>query len=124
MTKILYSKKIIQTSNLLCKRFRCYHSASKTHVTDILIDPNSCLTDLSDSLNSLNFPFIWENSIILQSYLRRGDELYEEVVQHWNKAKTRCQQFYGRDDILSVVRNYIGDKTNQPLVIYGSSGQS
>ena len=34
VTKILYFQKIIQTSDLLCERSRCYHSASKTHVAE------------------------------------------------------------------------------------------
>ena len=33
-SEILYFKKIIRTCHLLCKRPRCYHSASKTEVTE------------------------------------------------------------------------------------------
>ena len=38
-----------RTCHLLCNRPGCYHSASKTHVKD-----NSCFSDLSDSLKSMN----------------------------------------------------------------------
>ena len=49
-----YSKKA-QTCHLLWRRPGCYHSASKTHVRqDFLIESNSCFSDLSYSLNSLN----------------------------------------------------------------------
>ena len=51
------------------------------------------------------------------------DELHDEVIQHWNKAKERCKQFQGRENILAVIKNYIMDKTNQPLVIHGASGK-
>ena len=52
-----FFKKIILTCHVLCKRPRCYHSACKTQVIreDLSIEPNSCFSDLSDSLNSLNF---------------------------------------------------------------------
>ena len=38
VTKILYSKTIIQTCHLLCKRPRCYYSTSKTQVADRIFE--------------------------------------------------------------------------------------
>ena len=52
--KKLFVIKRAGTYYLLCKRQVCYHSESKTHVRDITFNPNSCFTDLSDSLKSLN----------------------------------------------------------------------
>ena len=46
-----YSKRA-QTCHLLCKRPGCYHSTRKTRVRGRI--PNSCFSDLSDSLNLLN----------------------------------------------------------------------
>ena len=46
--------KRVPTCSLQCKRPRRYHSTSKIQMRD-RIDPNSCFSDLSDSLNSLNF---------------------------------------------------------------------
>ena len=43
----------VGTQDLLCKRQRLYHSATGNTV-DPYTEPNSCLSDFSDSLNSLN----------------------------------------------------------------------
>ena len=43
----------VGTQDLLCKRQRLYHSATDNRA-DPYTKPNSCLSDFSDSLNSLN----------------------------------------------------------------------
>ena len=37
---------------------------------------------------------------------RAKDDLYEEVLQQWDLAKTRCRNFMGQDEALEV-RTYI-----------------
>ena len=44
----------VQTHYFLCEKQGLYHYATDTSVReDSQIDPNSCFSDLSDSLNSL-----------------------------------------------------------------------
>ena len=54
----------------MCKKPGCYRKARKTHVRDRIfkLKPNSGFVN---SLNSLNFRFIWEISNIFSSGLRR-----------------------------------------------------
>ena len=48
-------KTLARTHYLLCERQGLYHCATDTSDReDSKIDPDSCLTDFSDSLNSLN----------------------------------------------------------------------
>lgn len=49
-------------------------------------------------------------------------ELYEEVLQHWLLCKRQAQNFYGQQELISIVRNYISDTSDKPLVIYGDPG--
>ncbi len=51
------------------------------------------------------------------------DDLYEEVLQQWNKAKQRCMTFQGRQSLLMEIQQYILNKTDQPFVVYGNSGE-
>ena len=48
--KILYFKKIIWTCHFLCKRPRCYHSASKTHMSHFSY---ACKTEGENGISSL-----------------------------------------------------------------------
>ena len=41
------------------------------------------------------------------------DELYDEVLQQWDLARTRCQDFLGREDILEVSHTGLGPVSRQ-----------
>ncbi len=51
-----------------------------------------------------------------------SDALYNEVLEHAHQCVAKCEQFHGRDDILSSVRHYLTSATNKPLVVHGGSG--
>ena len=55
--KILLLTKIIRTCSILCKRPRCYHSASKTRVTDRIFKLSPIHASVINQIpyNSLNF---------------------------------------------------------------------
>ena len=57
LEKYFCKKMCIRTCYLLCSKSACYHSASKTLLTDRIfkLSPYLCISDLSYSLNSLNF---------------------------------------------------------------------
>ncbi|XP_060064911.1 NACHT and WD repeat domain-containing protein 2-like [Ylistrum balloti] len=50
------------------------------------------------------------------------DELYNEVLQHYNIATKMCPNFHGRTDILAAVKEYLLSETDQPLIITGEAG--
>ena len=53
--QIIFVIKQARTCHLLCKRPGFYHNISKTHVRDRILNwANSCFSELSESLNSLN----------------------------------------------------------------------
>ena len=54
--------------------------------------------------------------------MKSYDNLTTELLQHQHLARTRCEVFEGRTDVIRNVLNYIKDKSDVPLVIYGHSG--
>ena len=48
--------------------------------------------------------------------------LMEEIYGHWSLAKSKCENFIGREDILEVVRAYIQSNDHKPLVLHGEPG--
>ena len=50
------------------------------------------------------------------------DDLYEEVLHHWNMAKKRSEIFMGRNSVLQEIKRYLLRVTDKPLILYGSSG--
>nr|XP_006825345.1 PREDICTED: NACHT and WD repeat domain-containing protein 1-like [Saccoglossus kowalevskii] len=56
------------------------------------------------------------------------DPMFEEIMQHLIFCKLKCKLFYGRNDLLSGIEDYINgrleDNTTKssPMVIYGQSG--
>ncbi|XP_070534263.1 NACHT and WD repeat domain-containing protein 2-like [Ptychodera flava] len=54
--------------------------------------------------------------------------MYEEILQHLTFCKVKCQSFHGRENLLSKIRTYVGERlkgnpaTASPLVIHGESG--
>lgn len=51
-----------------------------------------------------------------------GDETFDEVLQHLQFARTRCELFHGRQDTMSAVRQYLTGRSRRPLVVFGPSG--
>eukprot|EP00794_Sanderia_malayensis_P012962 gene12962-14292_t len=48
--------------------------------------------------------------------------IYEEVCQHVEFAKSRCEYFHGRGEELNEIHNYLKGSVNHPLVVHGESG--
>ncbi len=59
---------------------------------------------------------------INQQRQMQKDSLYEEVVQHWNLCKAKCDVFVGRDVILEEIKDYILGGTDKVFIIHGESG--
>ncbi|KAL4236339.1 hypothetical protein ACF0H5_004726 [Mactra antiquata] len=49
-------------------------------------------------------------------------EIYEEALQHWLLCKRQSQNFYGQQELITKVRNYVSDTSEKPLVVYGEAG--
>lgn len=49
-------------------------------------------------------------------------EIYVEVLQHWLCCKRKSIRFYGQEELLNGVKNYLAGFTGKPLVVYGDSG--
>ncbi|EDO34994.1 predicted protein, partial [Nematostella vectensis] len=58
------------------------------------------------------------------------DPMFEEALQHLSFCQSKCEQFYGREDVLLSCRLILNMRSydvldvcrNRPLVIYGESG--
>ncbi|KAJ8312754.1 hypothetical protein KUTeg_010127 [Tegillarca granosa] len=50
------------------------------------------------------------------------DNLFREVLQHWKLAIDTSTVFFGREDVLRCVKQYVLTETDQPLVICGENG--
>ena len=84
-TKITIIKRA-ETCHLLCKRSRCCHSDSQTHMRDRIskLSPNSCFSDLSDSLNSLKSL----NSMNLQVHLGKTPSRMILLTKFWKSKNS------------------------------------
>ena len=51
---------------------------------------------------------------------RAKDDLYEEVLQHWDLAKTRCHNFMGQEEALEVIMMYCTNYFEQQILWYCS----
>ena len=51
-----------------------------------------------------------------------NDPLYEEAVQHLSFCRSKCDTFYGREEILGQCKSYLLSNSNLPYVIFGESG--
>ncbi|KAL8605123.1 hypothetical protein ACOMHN_018924 [Nucella lapillus] len=51
-----------------------------------------------------------------------ADELYHEVVAHWNMVVGRCLTFVGREVPLMTICQYLSQESSQILVVHGESG--
>ncbi|KAK6192030.1 hypothetical protein SNE40_003581 [Patella caerulea] len=51
-----------------------------------------------------------------------SSELYQEVVQHAVFCQEKCQAFHGRQNTLSAIRNYLTSDSQEPCIVYGTSG--
>ncbi|XP_074641218.1 NACHT and WD repeat domain-containing protein 2-like [Tubulanus polymorphus] len=61
----------------------------------------------------------------LKSRLKNASDdqgLYQHVLEHWHMTKLNSKNFYMREGLLEVVKDYIYVNTNQPLVLYGDVG--
>nr|XP_002741812.1 PREDICTED: leucine-rich repeat and WD repeat-containing protein KIAA1239-like [Saccoglossus kowalevskii] len=54
--------------------------------------------------------------------------MYEEILQHLEFCKVKCQSFHGRGDLLLNIKNYIQERISgnsqnaSPMIVYGESG--
>lgn len=50
------------------------------------------------------------------------DELGMEILEHTHNCLKRSTRIHGRDDTLQRIRQYVMDRIDQPLIIYGHPG--
>ncbi|XP_002741817.1 NACHT domain- and WD repeat-containing protein 1-like [Saccoglossus kowalevskii] len=53
--------------------------------------------------------------------------VYEEILQHLTFCDSKCQSFHGREDLLSCIKDYLGECVENsmkgfPLIVHGESG--
>ena len=90
--KILHLKMIIQTSNLLCKRWRCYHSASKGQVTDRIFKLTPIYALVIYQCCDLTF----------QADSRQIPNL-RTFVHNWNSNACKCNNHVQRLQMLTLI---------------------
>ena len=49
-------------------------------------------------------------------------DVYIETLEHAHQCQTKVARFYGREDILNCIENYISSDSRQPYVVHGESG--
>ena len=47
---------------------------------------------------------------------------FSEVLEHSHQCVSKCERFYGREDVLDYIRDYVGSHANRPLIVHGQSG--
>ena len=77
-------------------------------------------------LNSICDQFFTNVARLVSSNGRKHMKLYDdwtvEVLQHLHFARSRCEVFEGREDVIKAVKSYLDSSSRLPYVIYGKSG--
>ncbi|KAK3084596.1 hypothetical protein FSP39_016054 [Pinctada imbricata] len=63
-----------------------------------------------------------DSAITEHSKSHKVDPLYEECIEHTLFCQTKCENFYGREDTLQKIKEYIYGDSNNTLVVHGLSG--